>query len=197
MRHLDRELWMMGESCQPYDLKCWEAEEGAVVNPLVGGHCSAYEDYQLFHKPCSCIPHAERPTAYHCPTGAPKKSCGHPFLVRMYAIKTMAEGLSNKEAVLNMQRHIHEAGPIYVSYMVSESFMSWDWSHKPVYTGGGQKVGGHAAMAAGWGKHSRVDYWLLRNSWGTEYDEGGYFKFRRGVNLDNLEASECSATMAT
>merc|ERR1712157_187874 len=41
MRHLDRDLWVMGESCQPYNLKCWETEPGAVVNTATGGHCSA------------------------------------------------------------------------------------------------------------------------------------------------------------
>jgi len=196
MRHLDRDLWVMGEDCQPYNLKCWETDPGSVVNTAVGGHCSAYEGYQTFHKPCSCIESEHLPTSYDCPSSTPSKSCGTRVPVAMYAVKTMAHGLSNKEAVLNMQRHIHEGGPIYVSYMVSQSFMSWDWTTKPIYTGGGPAVGGHAVMAVGWGKHDGMDYWLLRNSWGPEYDEAGYFKFRRGVNLDELESSEAAASMS-
>mmetsp|Transcript_41837 Transcript_41837/g.110309 ORF Transcript_41837/g.110309 Transcript_41837/m.110309 type:complete len:892 (-) Transcript_41837:167-2842(-) len=197
MRHLDRELWVMGADCLPYDLKCWETEPGAVVNTATGGHCANFEGYQLFHKPCSCIPHEERPSQYQCQSDAPKKSCGTSVPVAMYSIKNMAHGLSNADAVLNMQRHIHESGPIYMSFVVAQSFMSWDWSKKPVYTGGGASVGGHAVVGVGWGARGAMDYWLLRNSWGPEYDEGGYFKFRRGVNLDDIEASETAAAMMT
>jgi hypothetical protein len=34
-----------------------------------------------------------------------------------------------------------------------------------------------------------VDYWQLRNSWGTGWGDGGYFKIRRGTNEIGIEAS--------
>jgi hypothetical protein len=113
----------------------------------------------------------------------------------MYVVKNMAYGLSNHEAVLNMQRHIAEYGPIYVSFLTTDKFMSWDWDKKPVYTGGGSVLGGHAVIAIGWGTDSGLNYWLLRNSWGTSYNDHGHMKFERGKNLDKIEESESTASM--
>jgi len=113
----------------------------------------------------------------------------------MFSVSTMADGLSNKEAVLNIQRHLYEGGPAYMSFETTEGFMDWDWARNPVYTGRGNVRGGHAVTGVGWGTQGSTDYWLLRNSWGTEWAERGYFKFKRGVNLDKIEASECSIPM--
>jgi len=113
----------------------------------------------------------------------------------MFTVSNMGQGLTNSDAVLNMQRHIAEHGPIYVSFSTTNEFINWAWNSKPVYTGGATDAGGHAVIAVGWGKLGVTDYWLLRNSWGSSYADKGYMKFRRGVNLDDLESSECTAAM--
>jgi hypothetical protein len=203
MRHLDRDLWIMGEACKPYDLKCFEDEPGSMANPLRGDACPAYEGYQLWHKPCSCIPDEKEPRDYTCPSSKPTESCGMPVPPAAFNIANLANGLSNEQAVLNMQRHILEYGPIYVSYEVTAAFVSWDWARNPVYTGGfvstggTEYVGGHAVVAAGWGLEKELDYWLLRNSWGSFWADQGYFKFRLGVDLDGIESSESAVAMPT
>lgn len=57
-------------------------------------------------------------------------------------------------------------------------------------------VGGHAVTCVGWGtadtgnsKFGKVRYWLVRNSWGTEWNEKGYFRIAftdtsKGINND-------------
>ncbi len=43
----------------------------------------------------------------------------------------------------------------------------------------------HAVAIVGWGTDasSGMDYWILRNSWGTGWGQGGYFKMQRGNNM--------------
>jgi len=107
----------------------------------------------------------------------------------------MGHGLSNREAVRNMQLHIAEYGPIYMSFQTTNEFMGWDWAKHPVYTGGASPVGGHAVIAAGWGVQGHDDYWLIRNSWGSGWAEKGYCKFKRGVNLDDIESREVGTVL--
>mmetsp|Transcript_11825 Transcript_11825/g.27183 ORF Transcript_11825/g.27183 Transcript_11825/m.27183 type:complete len:328 (+) Transcript_11825:59-1042(+) len=193
MRHSQRGLHVMGQSCLPYKLKCWKSS--GVVNPLSGGACGAYKGYELWHKPCSCIPHTMYPRQYQCPADSPSSDCDFPVLPLAFTVANMAHGLSNAEAVKNMQQHIHEYGPIYVSFATTQGFMQWDWESRPVYTGGGQPRGGHAVTAVGWGTDSGTDYWLIRNSWGSGWADKGYCKFQRGINLDQIEESEATAIM--
>ena len=42
----------------------------------------------------------------------------------------------------------------------------------------------HAITIVGFGETDRgVPYWLVKNSWGKSFADGGYFKLRRGKNV--------------
>lgn len=198
-----RRIWSQDAQCKPYTLKCWQAEPGAVVNTLTtGGACSMHSALPTWLRPCSCISSSLLPTKYVCPSGSPTSgtTCAVPLPAAAFYVSNIGMGLSNKDAVLNMQRHIQEFGPIYVSYQCTQAFMDWDWSKKPVYTGCSSNCnpGGHAVIAVGWGTLQSTDYWILRNSWGPEYADKGYFKFQRGINLDGIEAGwNMAAVMPT
>lgn len=50
-----------------------------------------------------------------------------------------------------------------------------------VFTGECGKNINHAVVVVGYGTENGMDYWLVRNSWGTGWGEDGYIKIERNV----------------
>jgi len=195
MRGLDRPLWLVDPKCMPDKLKC-TFSNGKYTNPMVKGKdCKLFNNYDLWHRPCNCIPDSEKPKHVQCPAHAPPPECAHKVPTAFFELKSIAHGLSVPEAVLNMQRHILEGGPIFVSAEQTKEFMNWDFKAKPVYTGGPTILGAHAMLAVGWGSLSGTDFWWVRNSWGSWWADEGYCRFQRGVNLDGIEEIGVDASM--
>jgi len=52
----------------------------------------------------------------------------------------------------------------------------------------GSSTSNHQITAVGYGTDSNgIDYWILRNSWGTNWGINGYILFQRGINLCQVE----------
>jgi len=60
----------------------------------------------------------------------------------------------------------------YRSGVLDENDMGW--------------TGSHAVLIIGWGNENGKNYWLLKNSWGTGWGDGGFFKMLRGNNLRHV-----------
>jgi hypothetical protein len=85
--------------------------------------------------------------------------------------------------ILNIKKEIYAKGPVVSAFSVYMDFFTF-WNNKAsntdeVYiadpTSGFD--GGHAIVIVGWGTNSKgINYWLIRNSWGTSGGDGGYFR---------------------
>ena len=82
-----------------------------------------------------------------------------------------------------------EHGPVSASFWTFSDWGDYQNWPSPVYHRSKTAVfsGGHAVLIIGWGTENGEDYWLIANSWGTSFREGGYFKMRRGINECNIE----------
>jgi len=56
----------------------------------------------------------------------------------------------------------------------------------------------HAVVVVGYGTENGVDYWLVKNSWGTGWGDKGFIKVKRGVSMcgigQDISATICTAT---
>lgn len=51
----------------------------------------------------------------------------------------------------------------------------------------GKMLGGHAIRILGWGTENDTPYWLIANSWNTDWGNNGFFKILRGENHCGIE----------
>ncbi|KAL3833311.1 hypothetical protein ACJIZ3_008047 [Penstemon smallii] len=51
----------------------------------------------------------------------------------------------------------------------------------------------HGVVAVGYGTENGIDYWIVRNSWGSDWGENGYFKLER--NLIGNPSGKCGIVM--
>uniref|UniRef100_A0A146MAS8 Cathepsin B n=1 Tax=Lygus hesperus TaxID=30085 RepID=A0A146MAS8_LYGHE len=102
----------------------------------------------------------------------------HKFVKEAYVI-------TNDEKAI--QREILQRGPVAAGFVVYADFPSYKSGvyHRMSETA----VGGHGVKIIGWGTEGGVDYWLVVNSWNTDWGEKGLFKIRRmtaGVDFEQM-----------
>lgn len=74
--------------------------------------------------------------------------------------------------------------PVSVAFEVVDEFRFYE---KGVYTsttcGSTPMDVNHAVLAVGYGVEDGVPYWIIKNSWGEDWGENGYFKMEMGKNM--------------
>ena len=55
----------------------------------------------------------------------------------------------------------------------------------------------HSVLAVGWGTLNGIDYWLIKNSWGTGWGENGYVRVKRGTCNTNYGCTAYTAVAST
>ncbi|MFH1836216.1 MAG: C1 family peptidase [Methanobacteriota archaeon] len=80
----------------------------------------------------------------------------------------------------SIKQTIMDYGPVEVGMIVYSDLISYTGGiYSPTTT---SVVGAHSVTIVGWGVYDGMDYWIVKNSWGTGWGENGYF---------NILAGEC------
>jgi len=99
-----------------------------------------------------------------------------------------------------MMKALVENGPLSVSFEVYDDFMMYKSGvyHHTGALKSKQKSGtfdpfeltNHAVLLVGYGTDmiTQEKYWIIKNSWGTQWGEAGYFRIRRGMDECAIES---------
>jgi len=99
-----------------------------------------------------------------------------------------------------MQHEIHKHGPVVVGFNTN----GWSYHYEAgVLLDVGRDISElqktkmvnpwqkttHAVLVVGWGESQESGkYWIVKNSWGPEWGENGYFRIERGTNAHAIES---------
>jgi len=130
------------------------------------------------------------------PYKAKRKSCPSKLTVYKTGKKISAFVEVEKAGEKRIMQTIAKYGSAIVGMRASDN--SFGNYKKGIYTGCKSAVADHAVLAVGYGTDAKGNkYWLVKNSWGTNWGEKGYFRIQRGTNMCGIEKSEMSAASAT
>ncbi|XP_014244381.1 cathepsin B-like cysteine proteinase 3 [Cimex lectularius] len=181
-----------GDGCNGgLDYKAWEffEENGIVTGGDYHSH-SGCLPYQL--KPCQHNPQSKQPQCLifqkHTTPKCVKTCVNKRYHVKFYNDHRKVNNIYYlPKDTKQIQREIMKNGPVQAAFVVYEDFV--------VYKSGvyhqttGNALGGHSVRIIGWGKNILQDepYWLVANSWNTNWGDHGFFKIRRGTNECGIE----------
>ena len=96
----------------------------------------------------------------------------------------------NNGSEYTIRQEIYSWGPVSSAMIIYPDFYIFD-SKNTIYkwNGKGEKISGHAIQIVGWGddKITNQLYWIVKNTWGEDWGNNGYFKIERGTNHCQIE----------
>ncbi|CAF1039045.1 unnamed protein product [Rotaria sp. Silwood1] len=132
------------------------------------------------------------------PTGAKQDKCQNPNGQVLshnttYRLQYRSLPTGNEQY---MKQTVYEQGPIYVYYnagkregndtILREASTKFDHYASGIYDVPGCPTNenmNHAMVIIGYGTENGIDYWLVKNSWGTAWGDDGYIKIKRNANM--------------
>ncbi|XP_062550039.1 cathepsin B-like [Armigeres subalbatus] len=110
---------------------------------------------------------------------------GHPVgyeADKRYAVRSF-HVLPEEEMIM---WNIYLGGPVSATFQIYSDFSSY---RSGVYRHtSGRHRGLHIVKLLGWGIENGTKYWLLANTWGSDWGDGGFVKFLRGENHLGIES---------
>jgi len=102
-----------------------------------------------------------------------------------YALNVVGGSVNITEGdEVQLAEAIYNDGPVSVAFEVVGDFRDYKTG---VYSSTECKNStqdvNHAVLAVGYGTEDGTPYWIVKNSWGADWGDKGYFKIERGVNM--------------
>lgn len=72
-----------------------------------------------------------------------------------------------------------EYGPVVTAITIPNDFLTYQCGIYQSCTN--QLLSGHAVEVVDYGTFEGIDFWVVKNSWSTDWGEKGYFRIKRGV----------------
>ncbi|XP_046575275.1 dipeptidyl peptidase 1-like [Haliotis rubra] len=166
----------------PQDIvECSEYSQGGGFPYLIGGKYA--EDFGLVEEDCN--PYKGKDGS--CST---LKSCGRRYSTR-YEYIGGYYGACNEKL---MKIALVENGPVAVGFEVYKDFQAYKGGiyHFTGVTGSYNpfEITNHAVLVVGYGADQKTGekFWSVKNSWGPQWGESGYFRIRRGTDECGIES---------
>lgn len=128
-----------------------------------------------------------------------KSDCKNRYYTAMYRYVGGYFGNCDEES---MKAELFRHGPIAVGFEVLDDFRYYKggvYKHTGLMSRINSVTGfeetNHAVLIVGYGhcdKHN-MDYWIVKNSWGDQWGEGGYFRIVRGEDNVAIESMAAAA----
>ena len=114
-----------------------------------------------------------------CPANLPSYNLGAKISGSVYTY-------SGDEELL--KQLVYKHGAVVASVMSTGPFENYKGG---IFAGcpAGETKTDHAILVVGYGSENGLDYWLIKNSWGPDWGEGGYIRMKRGVNMCGIGKS--------
>ncbi|GFR86500.1 cathepsin B [Elysia marginata] len=87
----------------------------------------------------------------------------------------------------NIMKSIYAKGSVTASFTVYSDFLQYKSGVYHHVTG--DIAGGHAVKIIGWGVEAGQNYWLVANSWNTDWGDKGFFKIIKGIDECGIESA--------
>ncbi|CAF5213235.1 unnamed protein product [Rotaria magnacalcarata] len=114
---------------------------------------------------------------------------------------TLAYARVSVNNAVAMQQALIDYGPLWVSLFVGDNTASgrqislgFNAYRSGIFQASGCPTlvtsTNHAVVIVGYGVDTatNIPYWKVRNSWGSNWGDSGYFRIRRGVNMCGIES---------
>jgi len=136
-----------------------------------------------------CYPYEMPPCEHPCGKVLPAPACANKCT---NGTKEWSKDKHHAKSVYSVssrdiEQEIYKNGPVEGAFSVYEDFVHYKSGVYKHTTGG--YLGGHAIKILGWGVEGGTPYWLIANSWNTNWGDGGYFKILRGKNECGIEGN--------